>query len=100
MTGKVVRTVNVQEAGCFAAACTAGVGLGLCSDVTEPILALVRPLQVFEPRPAHQDRYDAGAARYRDLYATLAETPQGARCVQALQLTGSCFTPRWKLDRR
>ena len=75
MTGKVVRTVNVQETGCFAAACTAGVGLGVFSSVAEPIRALVRPLQVFEPRPTHQDRYDAGAARYRDLYAKLAETP-------------------------
>jgi hypothetical protein len=33
MTGKVVRTVNVQETGCFAAACTVGVGLGVFSDV-------------------------------------------------------------------
>lgn len=75
MTGRVVRTVNVQETGCFAAACTAGAGLGVFADVAEPIRALVRPVQVFEPRPAHQDRYEAGAAQYRDLYQALAATP-------------------------
>jgi xylulokinase len=74
MTGKVVRTVNVEETGCFAAACTAGVGVGVFPDVAEPIRELVRPLQVFLPRPAHQDRYDAGAARYRRLYDALAES--------------------------
>ncbi len=75
MTGKVVRTVNVQETGCFAAACMAGAGVGVFSDVAEPIRALVRPLREFEPRPAHQDRYEAGAARYRRLYEALAEPP-------------------------
>jgi xylulokinase len=75
MTGKVVRTVNVEETGCFAAACTAGVGVGVFSDVAEPIRELVRPRQVFEPRPTHQDRYDAGAARYRDLYEALGTLP-------------------------
>jgi sugar (pentulose or hexulose) kinase len=75
MTGKVVRTVNVEETGCFAAACTAGVGVGVFSDVAEPIRELVRPRQVFEPRPTHQDRYDADAARYRHLYEPLGTMP-------------------------
>jgi xylulokinase len=75
MTGKVVSTVNVEETGCFAAACTAGAGIGVFSSVTEPIRELVRPLRVFEPRPTQQDLYEAGAARYRQLYEALAETP-------------------------
>jgi hypothetical protein len=32
-------------------------------------------VQVFEPRRTQQDLYEAGAARYRQLYEALAETP-------------------------
>jgi xylulokinase len=72
MTGKLVTTVNVVETGCFAAACTAGAGVGLFSSAAEPIRELVRPRRQFEPRPAHQDFYDASAERYRQLYPALA----------------------------
>jgi xylulokinase len=72
MTGKAVKTVNVAEPGCFAAACMAGVGVGRFSSATEPISALVRVRHVFEPRPAHRDFYEAAAPRYRALYQQLA----------------------------
>jgi xylulokinase len=72
MTGKVIRTVNVAEPGCFAAACTAGAGIGTFSSVAEPVAAVVRTQRVFEPRPAHHDFYAAAAHRYRALYAQLA----------------------------
>jgi xylulokinase len=72
MTGKLIKTVNVREPGCFAAACTAGVGAGIFSNVAEPIRDLVRIKRVFEPRPAHHDFYEAAAVRYRRLYEQLA----------------------------
>lgn len=77
MTGKVVKTVNVEETGCFAAACMAGVGLGTYSSVTEPIRNLITTRRAFEPRPAHYAFYKEGAHRYRLLYETLA--PLAAR---------------------
>jgi xylulokinase len=71
MTGKPVKTVNVREPGCFAAACLAGAGVGTFSGAAEPIRDLVRIQRVFEPRPAHHDFYEAAASRYRRLYAQL-----------------------------
>src|SRR5262249_22118831 len=72
MTGKVVRTINITETGCFAAACMAGAGAGVFSSAVEPVRALVRPVRVFEPRPDHQRFYDETASRYRALYEALA----------------------------
>ncbi len=72
MTGKVISTVNIAETGCFAAACTAGVGAGLFATVAEPVRELVRPRRVFQPRPDHQEFYEAAAPRYRKLYEALA----------------------------
>jgi xylulokinase len=72
MTGKTVKTVNVAEPGCFAAACLAGAGVGIFSSVTEPIGDLVRVRRMYEPRPAHRDFYAAAAPRYRALYNQLA----------------------------
>lgn len=71
MTGKVVKTVNIEETGCFAAACTAGVGVGTYSSVTEPVRSLVTTKRAFEPRPAHHAYYAEGAERYRLLCETL-----------------------------
>lgn len=71
MTGKIVKTVNIGETGCFAAACTAGVGIGTYSSVAEPIRSLVTTRRAFEPRPAHHDFYAEGANRYRMLCETL-----------------------------
>ncbi len=71
MCGKVVKTVNISETGCFGAACLAGAGVGVYSDVTEPIRQLVRTDKVFEPRPDHQRCYEEAAHRYRSLYEAL-----------------------------
>jgi xylulokinase len=79
MTGKAVKTVNVAEPGCFAAACLAGVGVGQFSSVTEPISDLIKVRRVFEPRPAHRDFYEAAASRYRALYQQLAPLSGPAR---------------------
>ncbi len=81
MTGKVIKTVNVEEAGCFAAACMAGVGTGVYPDVAAPVRELVRPRKVFLPRPDHQEFYEAMAPKYRRLYealAALGDAPQPA----------------------
>ena len=72
MTGRIVKTVNIEETGCFAAACTAGVGVGTYSSVTEPIRNLVTVRRTFEPRPAHHGFYEDAANRYRTLCETLA----------------------------
>jgi xylulokinase len=81
MTGKAIKTVNIAEPGCFAAACTAGAGVGVFSGAAEPIGGLVRSRRVFEPRPAHHDFYEAAAPRYRALYHQLA--PLSGRVPQA-----------------
>ena len=71
MTGKVVKTVNIEETGCFGAACLAGAGVGVFSEATEPIRQLLRTEKVFEPRPDHQRFYEDTAPRYRTLYEAL-----------------------------
>jgi xylulokinase len=71
MCGKVVRTVNIDETGCFGAACLAGAGVGMFADAAEPIRQLVRTRKVFEPRPDHQAFYADAANRYCALYEAL-----------------------------
>ncbi|HTU07180.1 MAG TPA: FGGY-family carbohydrate kinase [Trebonia sp.] len=77
MTGKLVKTVNIAETGCFAAACTAGVGVGTYASVTEPIRNLVMIQRAFEPRAAHYGFYDEGANHYRMLCETLGPLSLG-----------------------
>jgi xylulokinase len=72
VTGKPISTVNVDEAGCFAAACMAGVGAGLFASAADPIRAWVRPARVFEPNPARKDVYDAIFADYLELVRAVA----------------------------
>lgn len=72
VTGKPISTVNVDETGCFAAACLAGVGAGLFASAEEPIRAWVRPTGVFEPNPARKKVYDAIFADYTELIRAVA----------------------------
>ena len=72
ITGKPISTVSVDEAGCFAAACLAGVGAGLFASADEPVRAWVRPVRTFEPDPARQAAYDAIFADYLGLVRAVA----------------------------
>ena len=67
VTGKPISTVNVDETGCFAAACLAGVGAGLFASADEPVRAWVRPVRTFEPDPGRKQAYDAIFADYLGL---------------------------------
>jgi xylulokinase len=71
ITGKPVITVNVKEAGCFAAACLAGVGVGAFASIEEPIKNLVHPTEAFEPRLPVKAEYDEIFASYHMLYSAL-----------------------------
>lgn len=72
ITGKPISTVNVDESGCVAAACLAGVGAGLFDSAADPIREWVRPVRVFEPDPARQQAYDAIFADYLELVGAVA----------------------------
>lgn len=71
ITGKPVIAVNVKEAGCFAAACLAGVGIGAFASIDELIKELVRPTAVYGPRPSLKMEYDEIFASYHMLYSAL-----------------------------
>jgi len=62
-----VSAINVDETGCFAAACTAGVGIGLFRSAEEPVRSWVHPVQTFEPDPARHKIYDSIFADYVQL---------------------------------
>ena len=72
ITGKPISTVSVDEAGCFAAACLAGVGAGLFASADEPVRAWVRPVRTFDPDPARQAAYDSIFADYLGLVRAVA----------------------------
>ena len=72
ITGKPISTVSVDEAGCFAAACLAGVGAGLFASAEEPVRAWVRPVRTFDPDPARQAAYDSIFADYLGLVRAVA----------------------------
>ena len=72
ITGKPISTVNVDEAGCFAAACLAGVGAGLFAAADEPVRAWVRTVRTFDPDPARQATYDAIFTDYLGLVRAVA----------------------------
>ena len=71
ITGKAIVTLNINETGCFAAACLAGVGIGAFTSIEEPLKSLVRPTASYEPRPALKAEYDEIFAAYHELYSTL-----------------------------
>jgi xylulokinase len=71
ITGKPIVTLSIKETGCFAAACLAGVGIGVFSTVEEPIRNLVRPTSVYEPTSSAKAEYDEIFASYHALYAAL-----------------------------
>jgi xylulokinase len=72
ITGKPISTVNVDEAGCVAAACLAGVGAGLFDSAADPIGAWVHPVREFEPDPARKQVYDEIFADYLELVRAVA----------------------------
>lgn len=90
ITGKPVITVNVQEAGCFAPACLAGVGIGAFASIEEPIKNLVRPTAVYEPRPSVKEEYDEIFASYHELYSVLK--PINRKMVKATASTNERHT--------
>ena len=72
ITGKPISTVSVDEAGCFAAACLAGVGAGLFASADEPVRDWVRTVRTFDPDPARQASYDAIFEDYLGLVRAVA----------------------------
>ena len=72
ITGKPVAAINVDETGCFAAACMAGVGAGLFASADEPIRAWVRPVRTFEPGRVRHQAYGPIFADYLELYRAVS----------------------------
>lgn len=72
VTGKPVSAINVDETGCFAAACLAGAGIGLFASADEPVRAWVQPVRTFEPDPARSEVYDSIFADYLGLYQAVS----------------------------
>lgn len=66
--GRHLSTVDVEEPGCLAAACVAGVAIGAFETLDESALANSKPAKDFEPRAEITDQYDAIFARYLQLY--------------------------------
>lgn len=79
ITGRPVLPVAVSDAGCLAAACVAGAGIGTFHSAQEPLTSLARTTGVYEPRPSLHDLYRETYARYRQLYGTLRPLAPPAR---------------------
>jgi xylulokinase len=69
------RTV-VEEGAAFGAALLGGVRAGVFADAHEAVAACVHVRDRIEPDPAWQVAYDAGYARYRELYPALRPLQQ------------------------
>jgi xylulokinase len=71
ITGRPVTRVATEEAGCLAAACLAGVGVGAFSTVAQALESFVRLGPTYEPRSTVHEAYRPLFDKYRRLYATL-----------------------------
>ncbi|MFN3331974.1 MAG: FGGY-family carbohydrate kinase [Caldilinea sp.] len=67
-----LRVPLVTDAACLGAALLAGVGVGLYSDLAAAVKTTVQWRQHVAPSPEMVAAYDAGYARYRQLYPLLA----------------------------
>jgi len=68
ITGRRVTGVAMEEAGCVAAACLAGVGAGVFRSIEEALARFVRIAEIYEPRPEVHEAYLGLFARYRGFY--------------------------------
>lgn len=73
ITGKPVRAVAVDECGCLAAACAAGVGIGAFAEIGEPIAELVKTRSFHEPDLANKAVYDEIFAEYQKVYPAIRD---------------------------
>ncbi|WP_163851623.1 FGGY-family carbohydrate kinase [Pseudooceanicola aestuarii] len=64
-----VQRLGSHPGSCLGAAWVAAVGVGLAE--WDGIGAFVQEAELIRPVPAHRDTYDAGYARYHDLYSRL-----------------------------
>lgn len=71
VTGVPVVTTRQPDAGALGAAILAGVGVGEFTSIAEGIAATVVVDRMYEPNPAHRDRYDELFAQYVGLYESL-----------------------------
>lgn len=65
---------NVEETGCLGAACIAGYGVGIFSDLVSPIEKAVRVVERNEPRPEYKKRYDELFGAYSKLNEMLEKS--------------------------
>lgn len=79
MTGKVVSKPVVSEAGCLAAACLAGTGIGLFKDLKEALGIYLKIEKVFEPNFSVNREYKWYFNLYKELYPKLKSTFHGIR---------------------
>ena len=69
--GVPLERTESEEGSAFGAALLAGVRAGVFADVEEAIARCVRVRSIIEPDAKWQASYEAGYARYRQLYPTL-----------------------------
>ena len=60
-----------EEGAAYGAALLGGVAAGVFADVHEAVAATVRVTGTVEPEPAWRETYEAGYARFRELYPSL-----------------------------
>ena len=70
-------TVNVDESGSFAAACLAGVGLGIFDSVEQPVRNWIKVERTFEPVLGRQRAYDDVFGHYLEFAGAAAEASRG-----------------------
>lgn len=69
--GRPIQRVEGRDPGAVGAAVLAGVGIGALTDLAAASQALVKPDQLFTPRPTESTRADTRFALWRDLYEAL-----------------------------
>lgn len=65
---------NIEETGCFGAACIAGFGVGVYKDLIQPIESTVKVVERNYPKPKNKKRYDKLFQIYRKLNTTLEKS--------------------------
>lgn len=74
VTGKIIITMQNEEATCLGTAILAGVGTGLFSSVEQAVEKFVKPGKIYHPNMENKCLYDEGYNKYNEIYDLLKKS--------------------------